>query len=532
MFDREPWLSVARSDTDLCCRFARCPLKLDPPGANLTLCLAGCIAKGIITMPYQDFREFLDALRSAGELLELDRAISPNLEVAKAMRKSASLSGPALIFKNTGTAFPLVGGVYNTRAKALVALQTTEQEVFDRILRGLSSRIPPIVVADAPVHENIIMGDAVDLSQLPVAKYSPDDGGPYITAGIVVSKDPETGLPDIGHYRFEVIDKQIMSFLALPNHRFGRHLAKARRQGHTTFHAALVIGVDPVIAYTCPIQVPDGTNDFEVVGGMRGAAVELVRCKTIDVEVPARAELVFELEVDFTKEVFEGALGEFTGYYTPGSKKPIARIKAITHRNNAYFQALLTGVPPTENHILKQLPYEASYFAMLKAQHPTVTRVAIPPSGGTAFYIVISMKQRYAGEARHVILTTIASNQRPKIVVVVDPDIDVSNPDQVEWAITFRTQPARDVIIIDGLPGGTLDPSIDGSVPQNKRVGSAMGIDATFPFGADEQKAADVHAGEACGPAVAEHGHEFFKVADVPGWQEFDFPELQKWGRS
>jgi 2,5-furandicarboxylate decarboxylase 1 len=478
-------------------------------------------------MPYQDFREFLDALRSAGELLELDRAISPDLEVAKAMRKSASVSGPALIFKNTGTAFPLVGGVYNTRAKALIALQTTEQEVFDRILRGLSRRIPPIVVADAPVHENIIMGDAVDLSQLPVAKYSPDDGGPYITAGIVVSKDPETGIPDIGHYRFEVIDKQTFSFLALPNHRFGRHLAKARRLGHTSFPAALVIGVDPVMAYTCPIQVPDGTNDFEVVGGMRGAALELVRCKTIDVEVPAHAELVFELEVDFTQEAFEGPLGEFTGYYTPGSKKPIARIKAITHRNNAYFQALLTGVPPTENHFLKQLSYEASYFAILKAQHPTLTSVAFPASGGVAFYLVLSMKQRYAGEARHAILTAIASSQRPKLIVVVDPDIDVRNPGQVEWAIAFRTQPARDVIIIDGLPGGTLDPSLDGSIPLLKRVGSVMGIDATFPFGADEQKANDVPAGEACGPAVAEHGHEFYKVADVPGWQQYDFPELR-----
>ena len=177
----------------------------------------------------------------------------------------------------------------------------------------------------------------------------------YITAGIVVSKDPETGIPDIGHYRFEVVDKQTMTFLALPNHRFARNMAKARRLGQTTFPAALLIGVDPVMAYTCPIQVPDGTNDFEVVGGMRGAALELVRCKTIDVEVPARAELVFELEVDFTQEAFEGPLGEFTGYYTPGSKKPIARIKAITHRNKAYFQALLTGVPPTENHILKQL---------------------------------------------------------------------------------------------------------------------------------------------------------------------------------
>src|SRR3954471_11959413 len=131
------------------------------------------------------------------------------------------------------------------------------------------------------------------------------------------------------------------------------------------------------------------------------------------------------------------------------SKKPIARIKAITHRNNAYFQALLTGVPPTENHILKQMPYEASYFTMLKAQHPTLTSVAIPASGGVAFYIVMAMKQRYAGEARHAILTAIASSQRPKLVVVVDPDIDVRNPNQVEWAIAFRSQPARDVIIVD-----------------------------------------------------------------------------------
>src|SRR5262245_19663672 len=141
-------------------------------------------------MPFQDFREFLDALRNAGELLELDCAVSPELEVAKALRKSAAVSSPAIIFRNNGTAFPLVGGVYNTSAKALIALQTTEKDAFDRVLHGMSTRIPPIVVADAPVHENIIMGDVVDTSKLPVAKYSPDDGGPYITAGIVVSKDP------------------------------------------------------------------------------------------------------------------------------------------------------------------------------------------------------------------------------------------------------------------------------------------------------------------------------------------------------
>ena len=210
------------------------------------------------------------------------------------------------------------------------------------------------------------------------------------------------------------------------------------------------------------------------------------------------------------------------------SKKPIARIKAITHRNNAYFQALLTGVPPTENHNLKQLPYEASYFARLKPQHPALADLAIPASGGVGFNVVMSMKQRYVGETRHAILTTIASSQRPKPVVVVDPDIDVRNPGQVEWAIAFRSQPARDVIIINDVPGGTLDPSIDGSIPLDRRLGSAMGIDATFPYGADQQRAPEIPAGDACGPAVAEHGREFFKVADVPGWQDYDFPELQK----
>ncbi|HEY4261208.1 MAG TPA: UbiD family decarboxylase, partial [Schlesneria sp.] len=224
-------------------------------------------------MAYRDFREFLDALRNHGELIEIDRQVTMELEVAKALRKSASVGGPALHFNSTRTSFPLVGGVYNTRRKALIAFEATEENVFERILAGLARRIAPVVVEDAPVHENILSGDAIDLTQLPVPRYSPDDGGPYITPGLVVSKDPETGIPDIGHYRFEVIDKTTLSYMAQPNHRFGKHIAKARRRGDKTFRAALVIGVDPILAYTGPIQVPDDTNDFEVAGGLRGAPV-------------------------------------------------------------------------------------------------------------------------------------------------------------------------------------------------------------------------------------------------------------------
>jgi 4-hydroxy-3-polyprenylbenzoate decarboxylase/2,5-furandicarboxylate decarboxylase 1 len=482
----------------------------------------------VSVMAFQDFREFLDALRKHGELIDIDRPVAPHLEVAKALRKSAAIGGPACLFKNNGTRFPLVAGVYNSRAKALIALEATEETVFDRILTGLAKRIPPVMVKDAPVHENVLTGDAIDLAALPVPKYSPDDGGPYITPGIVVSRDPETGVPDIGHYRFEIIDKQTMSFSALPMHRLGKNIAKARAIGHTTFRAALVIGVDPMLAYTSPIQVPDDTNDFEVAGGLRGAPVELVRAKVVDLDVPARAEFVIEFEADLTKEVMEGPLGEYTGYYGRASLQPIARVLAITHRNGACFQGLLTGMPPTENHILKQLSYEASFLAMMRLQFPTIEKVAIPSSGGVSFRIVMAMKQRFAGEARSAMLAAIGSNLRPKMVIVVDPDIDVHSSAQVEWAMAFRMQPASDAIIVPGLPSGPLDPSADDSVKADRRTGSAIGIDATYPYGTVVRKA--VEASKVCGPAIAEHGLEYVEVADVPGWQDYDFPELRKRG--
>jgi 2,5-furandicarboxylate decarboxylase 1 len=472
-------------------------------------------------MPFQDFREFLTALRHKGELVDVDRPVALDLEVAKAMRKSASVAGPAIVFTNNGTEFPLVGGVYNSRAKALIAYGCDEANVVQHILSGLSQRIAPVVIENAPVHENVILGADIDLSTLPVPRYSPDDGGPYITPGIVVSRDPETGVPDIGHYRFEIIDAHTLSFLAMPNHRFGKNLAKAVALGQKTFHAALVIGLDPMIPYTGPIQVPEDTNDFEVAGGLRGAPVELVKCRTIDLEVPAHAEFVIEFEVDFTKTAFEGPLGEYTGYYTPGSMKPIARPLALTHRNKPYFQALLTGKPTTENHVLKQLAFEASFLKSMQQTFPTIERVAIPPSGGVNFRVVMAMRPRFAGEARSAILAAMGSNVRPKTVIVVDPDIDVQDSGEVEWALAFRSQPARDVIIVDGLPGGPLDPTLDESLPPERRTGSAMGIDATYPYGTVVKI-----AGDACGPSLAESGAEFVEVADVPGWREYDFPEL------
>jgi 4-hydroxy-3-polyprenylbenzoate decarboxylase/2,5-furandicarboxylate decarboxylase 1 len=296
--------------------------------------------------------------------------------------------------------------------------------------------------------------------------------------------------------------KDRMGLFAQPFHRFGKYLAKCKRLGIVP-EGAIMIGVDPVLAYTCQVQTTDETNDWHVAGGLRGEAVELVRCKTIDLDVAATAEVIIEFDVDLDGNAMEGPLGEYTGYYTPASPKPVARIKAITHRRNPIFQGLLTGKPLTENHILKEIPFEASILRSLKAQFPTIEKVAIPPSGGVSFYVVIAMKQRFAGEARQAILATMASNIRPKWVVVVDPDINVFDSGEVEWAMSFRVQPDRDVFVIPQTPAGPLDPSVNGKVPLAARTSATVGIDATRPF-----------------------GEPFPEVADVPGCQEYAVPEV------
>jgi len=456
-------------------------------------------------LPYRDFREFLDTLRRHGELIDVNRPIDLVYDVAKALKQSNACNGPAFVFNQNGTEYPLVAGVYSTRSKALLAFEATEDTIFEKVLSGLDYPIAPKHISgEALCHEVVLTGDALDITRFPIPTYSPKDGGPFITPGIVVSKDPESGVPDIGHYRFQVLGADRLGFFAQRFHRFGKNIAKAERLG-ITLQGALLIGVDPVLAYACQVQCSDSTNDWEVAGGLRGAPVELVHCKTVDIEVPAHAEVVVEFEVDLARTALEGPLGEYTGYYPPASVKPTARITAITHRQKPYFQGLLTGMPVTENHILKQIPFEASFWRALKLQFPTVEKVAITASGGVQFYAVIAMKPRFAGEAKQAIMAAMASNVRPKWVIVVEPDIDVHDPSDVEWAMALRVRPERDVFVMNGLPAGPADPSVDAKGPLVTHLSSAVGIDATRPVG------------------VA-----FPEVADVPGWREFSMPELAR----
>ena len=450
-------------------------------------------------MPYQDLRAFLTALRSSGELVDIARPIALKYDIAKALAKASSVQGPALMFKQTGTAFPLVAGVYGNRRLALLAFEATEQTIHDKVLKGINNQIGPADFKGTPACQEVVLtGDAIDVTKLPVPTYSPKDGGAYITAGIVVSENPETGIPDIGSYRFQILGPKEMGVFSAPNHRFGKNIVHATEMGKE-LHGAVVIGVDPMTMFSCQVQSSDATNDWFVAGGLRGAPVELSKAVSNDLKVPAYAEIVIEFTVDTKTQKMEGPLGEYTGYYTPASPKPVARITAITHRKDAIFQGLLTGKPITENHVLKQIPFESSILRQLQAQFPTISDLSINSSGGVQTYVVIAIKPRYEGEARQAILAAMASNLHPKWVIAVEPDIDIRNSAEVEWAQSFRVKPREDVFVVDRTATAPLDPCTDGA------YSSSVGIDATRPYGV-----------------------EFPDVSEVPGWRDFDLPEIDK----
>jgi 2,5-furandicarboxylate decarboxylase 1 len=259
-------------------------------------------------MGYQDLREFLTVLKEAGELLDISRPIALKYDVAKALAKSNAVQGPALMFKATGTAFPLVAGLYATRKRAMLAFDATEAAIHDKVLNAINNPIGPIDFNGAPPCQDVVLtGDQVDVTRLPVPIYSPKDGGPYITAGIVVSESPETSIPDIGNYRFQIHGPNQLGVFSASNHRFGKNMAKATAMG-VPLRGAIVIGVDPMIAYSCQVQSSDAVNDWFVAGGLRGSPVELAKATGSDLKIPARAEFVIEFTVDTTNQRMEGPL--------------------------------------------------------------------------------------------------------------------------------------------------------------------------------------------------------------------------------
>ena len=426
-----------------------------------------------------DFRTYLDRLARAAQLVRVDRPVNPRFEVAAYVRKSSDTDGPAFLFDNV-TGYPgwtLAAGLYGTMARLPVALGCGIGEVVDRYGEAVRHPVPPRRVTRGACQEIVRTGEQADCTQLPLVVHSELDAGPYLTAGVMFGRDPETGVLSVGLQRMELKGPRKFGVNMPAERRVGRAVLKAEDRGER-FGVAVVLGAGPYVDLGSQAKIPHAQEKLGVAGALAGHPIELVPCTTVEAEVPADAEVV--IEGHFLPKVREpeGPFGEVAGTYGLRGDRHVFEVSAITHRRDGMFQTALTGMPTTDNHVQAWPAICESIKRMAQLACPEVVDVhAIGP-----YYIaVVAIKKRLKYEARNVILSVLgptAGAPQAKYCIVVDPDVNVRDLNQVLWAVYTRCQPSDDVMIFPAMVGAPLDPS----APVH-RHSSKMGFDATVPLG-------------------------------------------------
>jgi 2,5-furandicarboxylate decarboxylase 1 len=427
----------------------------------------------------ENFRQFLDRLREAGELIDLRQPVD--------IRHIATLvdqSDKALLFHNViGYAIPVVSGIIRSRERAVISMGVrTYGEIETKLKRGIDHPIPPIMVNTSRAREVTMVGDEVDLFKLPVPMSSIYDGGPMITAGVVIAKDPELGF-NSGIYRFIVKEKALTGIDIVTPNNMRLFADRAYRAGRP-LPISISIGTHPLEIMASGYRAPLGIDEMHIAGGLRGAPVELAPCQTIDVPFIADAEIVLEAEILPTGWTWpEGRFGEFTRLMGGLHWNPLVKIKAISHRKDAIYYALHM---PWENTWLAAPTRYAAIRQALRTAGVQVKDINVTLGGCAFWHAVISIKKQ-AGEAKNAILAAL-SVMDLKHVVIVDDDIDVFNPMDVEWAIATRVQGDRDVLIVTNARGKPLDPSLPPTPPGIVPTTAKVGIDATIGEGIPKER--------------------------------------------
>lgn len=432
---------------------------------------------------FEDLRSYLSHLEERGQLLRVKEEADPKFEIAAGIRKTSDISGPALLFERV-KGFPgwrVLGGLFATRKLVALGLGISEERLLEQYLTLEEKRIAPEIVATGPAQEIRWKGEEVDLYRLPLVTHSEKDVGPYVTIGVQIGKDPDSGVRNVSIHRMLRLGKNRLSLWAPADHHLGWMILKAEEKGRG-LEVATAIGVDPAIVIASQAKVPYGEDEFYVAGGLRGKPVKLTRCETIDVEAPAFSEIVIEGVTVPGERVADGPYGEYPGCYSEAKQAPLVQVTAITMRQNPIYQTALTGLPVTENHTLIEYANAAVIYREVKKITPEVKAVHVTPGGTFRHHVVVSIKKRREVEARNVILALLSLGIGLKQVTVVDDDIDVEDPVEVEWALSTRMQPDQDIIIIPRLSCSTLDPSVPAP-----RTTAGWGIDATMPLGDSER---------------------------------------------
>ncbi len=428
-------------------------------------------------MPYKDLREFLDLLKEKNDLMVIDQKVDAKWEIAAFTRKTSDLNGPALLFTNVeGHTMPVLAGLYATQERVRLALELPEHNTIQDYIDREDNHLEPVMVEEAPVQEIVLTGDDIDLRKLPILYNFEKDLGPYITAGTQIAKDPVTGQRNVSMHRMLYLDPKHLTCFAPKGRNLATIIARNEDVNKGT-EIATIIGCDPCIPVASQCRPPLGMDELYMAGGFRGKALELVKCKTIDVEVPATAEIIIEGRTIPHRLEDDGPFGEYPGTYSEVRKAPVVEVTAITMRQNAIYQNCLTGTPMTENHWMMDMAATAIAYREAYKICPDIKGIRLTPGGTSRHHAVVSIKKRHPYEPRNIAAALLSANIGIKLCVVVDDDIDVNDLMQVEWAINTRMQPEKDVLVLPTLYSPTLDPSAP-----YPRASSKMGIDATAPL--------------------------------------------------
>lgn len=453
-------------------------------------------------MAFKDLREFIALLEKSGELVRVKTQVDPELEISEITDRVSKAFGPALLFENVkGSDLPVLINAYGSPRRMAMSLQVEQLDDIGREITSLlemAENMPasmlgkvkllprlaelssyfPHMVKSGPCQEVVSMEP--DLDTLPILKCWPQDAGRFITLPQVYTRNPRTGKRNLGMYRLQVYDKNTTGMHWHVHHDGAANYRASKEIGKDTIEVAVALGGDPAIAYAATAPLPPDIDELIFAGFLRKKPVDLVRCRTIDLEVPADAEIVLEGYIDLNESRSEGPFGDHTGYYSLPGDYPVFHIKCITRRRDAIYPTTIVGQPPQEDCYMA-LATERIFLPLLKFQLPEIVDMHMPMEGVFHNCVLVSIKKSFPGHARKVMNSLWGMGQMmfAKYIIVVDETVNVQNVSEVMWKVFNNADPRRDTMIVEG----PLD-VLDHSAPL-PLYGSKMGIDATRKWPAE-----------------------------------------------
>ena len=447
-------------------------------------------------MAYTDLRDFIRALEKQGELKRIPFEVSPELEITEFADRSVKSGGPALLFEKPGSfAVPVLINAFASMRRMEIALEVSSvDEVAARISEFLEMRMPegiigklkmlpklgeigaffPKIVSGGPC-KDVIRRDDFSLDEFPILKCWPQDGGRYITLPMVFSKNPDTGKRNCGCYRMQVYDARTTGMHWQTHKQGAEHYRRLRASGTTKqMEVAVAIGADPATMYSAILPLPPDLDEMMIAGFLRSKPVEMVKCETVDIEVPAQAEIVLEGYVELGELRREGPFGDHTGFYSLDDDYPVFHVTCITHRKNPIYATTIVGPPPMEDFYMGKA-IERIFLPLMRLQLPEVRDICMPAEGIFHNMILVAIRKSYPGHARKVMHAIWGLGQAmfSKVIVVVDEDVNVQNVREVAWKALNNIDPERDIQFVMG-PVDSLD-----HASRLANYGSKMGVDAT-----------------------------------------------------